>query len=719
MKQSKRPFLFAFLALMLALSPPVFAQAQDAFLFTENSGMHTSVAILDGTLYAVTSQGLYAYTPADGTTTKQLDSDVLRKCGLSSDVLLFAGEQLMLFDREERMIWRYDDQNLILQLDLSGSPFDDPTVSYSNPVCIRGVLFLLARDKNAYTHESRLIRLDLEDADVQVLSVQGITQLGLYKEDDLLALRQVNRPGAFYEIITIDAQALRTGETLATLPGFADGGAAFDPETDTLYAFTGGSLCAWNGEYWESVRIIPAEDFSFYYGVTGGKYVRSGRQGVGLYDMNAPEDQVTLRIQSSMLNIQNHIFDFMQANPQIAVSTSVVNHVCAEEIHTAVQTGDDSIDIYLVRLSTGVRKLMKKGYLEPLSGSEILTQDRQSLHSVFSDALTYEGKLYAVADSLSIWGWAMRPDILSEIAPPETLQALFDQIDARAGLPQGEDLPWITCAYNPNPWGPRDAVYYIYDQYAMARYNPTQPLSFADEGLKGLLESARTKLEQVGSWSDLSDLSIPGAIATDSYISPSGHAYESARMITSPVILPEEKPHILTQLYVYVINPLSRNKEAALTYLDYVAQNRPVSTQSMIEAGWTKEVFDFKGIRQSEEMLADMEQQLGTATGEERLELEAYKAALEEHVDAAYASTENWLVYEPALQCYKSDILPYLDLGLNPFIEDSGVSHAAVSGNIDDLLEQYISGSLSVDALIEKLDAIAERMYAEEAGLSS
>ena len=649
-------------------------------------------------------------------TAKQIDIDVLRARGLSCDILLFAGEQLMLFDREERMIWRYDGQNLIPQLDLSGSLLDDPTMNYSDPVCIGGALFLLAKDENASPDESHLIRLDLEDADAQVLSVQGVTQLGPYKEGDLLALRQVNRAGAFYELITFDAQALRTGEALATLPGFADGGAAFDPETDTLYAFTGGSLCAWNGEGWESIRIIPAEDISFYFGVAGGKYVRSGRQGVGLYDLNAPEDQVALRIQSTTRSTQNTHFAFMRANPQIAVSTSVVEHLCAEEIHTAVQTGDDSVDLYLVRLSTGLRRLMEKDYLEPLS-SVALTGDHARLHAVFADTLAHEGKLYAVADSLSISGWAMRPDILSEIAPPGTVQALLDQIDAWGEQPGSEDMPWITRAYSSNPWGPRDTVRYIYDQYAMARYDPEQPLSFADEGLKVLLERARTELEQVGSWGDPTDLSIPGAIATDSDISPSGHTYESAHMIASPAILPGESPHIPAQLYVYVVNPLSRNKEAALSYLEYVAQNRAVSTQSMIEAGWAKAVFDFKVVRESEEMLADMEQQFDAAAGEEKLALEAGKAALAEHIEAAYAAPDNWLVYEPALQRYKRDILPLLDFGLNPFIEGAGVSHAAVSGNIGDLLEQYIAGSLSVDALVEKLDAIAERMQAEEEGL--
>lgn len=89
----------ACLALMLALCLPAFAQ--DAYPFGEEPGMRTSVAILDGMIYAATSQGLYAYALADGATAKQIDVDVLRARGLSCDILLFAGEQLMLFDREE------------------------------------------------------------------------------------------------------------------------------------------------------------------------------------------------------------------------------------------------------------------------------------------------------------------------------------------------------------------------------------------------------------------------------------------------------------------------------------------------------------------------------------------------------------------------------------------------------------------------------------------
>lgn len=76
MKSIKLRLPLACLALMLALCLPAFAQ--DAYPFGEEPGMRTSVAILAGTLYAATSQGLYAYALADGTTTKQLDIDVLR-----------------------------------------------------------------------------------------------------------------------------------------------------------------------------------------------------------------------------------------------------------------------------------------------------------------------------------------------------------------------------------------------------------------------------------------------------------------------------------------------------------------------------------------------------------------------------------------------------------------------------------------------------------------
>ena len=286
MKQIKRSFLFAFLALMLALSPPVFAQAQDAFLFDGHADPPpSSVAIVDDMLYAMTHLGLYAHSLSDGSTRQLFDIEYLDERGISIGAFLFADEQLTLFDPNHQMIWAYDGQGLTKRLDLNGSLLDDPTVHYTDPVCVDGALFLLARDENASIDESRLIRLRLEDADAQILSVQGVTQLGTYKDGHLLALRQVNRAGAFYEIVAIDAQTLRTEETLATLPGFADQGVAFDSETGTLYAITGGELCFWEEGIWKPIRILPIDYFTFYYDVVDGRYAIVSQQGVGLYDL--------------------------------------------------------------------------------------------------------------------------------------------------------------------------------------------------------------------------------------------------------------------------------------------------------------------------------------------------------------------------------------------------------------------------------------------------
>lgn len=706
------PFL-----LLLALCLPILARSEDAFfLGGQPDPAPTSVCVVGNTLYAMTCEGLYAHALSEGRTQKLYDADSLSARSLSTDSLLFRGEGLMLFDPVYQKVWAYDAGQLTQRLDFSGSLPDDFGTRYSCPVYVSGALFLLAIDENASMDEARLIRLRLEDADVQILSVQGVMELCAYRDGDLLALRWLGRMDEAFEVVPIDTKTLSAGKALAMLPGFSDQGVTYDEETGTLYAMTGGALCAWDGAAWQPVRPLPVAYFSFYYGVHGGRYVLAGPRGVGLYDLTAPPEQVTLRIQGTMRTGLDLDFDFMAAHPQIAVSSSS-GHVCAEEIHRAVTTGDDSTDIFYVQLSTGLRTLMERGYLEPLSGSEAIRQDNASLYPFISEQLTWNGEIYAVPAELVVWGWHMRAELLQKLGPPRTARELFAQIQAWPAASDAGNVPWITHAYCTTSWSSREAVRYLFDQYARARYDPAQVLSFSDAELRAMLEAARTQLPADETPDDSCDERTPGGLSTGMSTTASGIYYESERVIAPPAVTPDDAPRVPASLYVYVVNPLSRHKDAVLSYLEYAAQNRGVQAQSLMDAGMSEGFLLTDFIELLHRDIEEIEQRLASAAEDERKDLEDRKAQLEAQIEDYIADPSSWTVYEPALRAYHEDILPCLDLGLNPFVEGSGVTHSAVSGNISDLLEQYLAGSLPVDALIEKLNDIAARMFAEGNGL--
>ena len=140
---------------------------------------------------------------------------------------------------------------------------------------------------------------------------------------------------------------------------------------------------------------------------------------------------------------------FSQAHPGLYVNAVLVEHLCAEEVFTAIQTGDDSTDIFGLPLDSGVRRLMERGYLAPLTDAQVIAGEYARMYPAWQAALALDGEIYAVLSGAIMQGWSMRDDLDGRVTPPSTVEELISGAAAWADNPANPGVPGFPAAYTP------------------------------------------------------------------------------------------------------------------------------------------------------------------------------------------------------------------------------------------------------------------------------
>lgn len=94
-------------------------------------------------------------------------------------------------------------------------------------------------------------------------------------------------------------------------------------------------------------------------------------------------------------------------------------------------------------------------------------------------------------------------------------------------------------------------------------------------------------------------------------------------------------------------------------------------------------------------------------------EVESDIQALEYQLAQGLASRDSWTVFEPTLKAYQHSVAPYLDLGLNPYVESS--AHSTVYEQLMAHVRQYLNGGMALDECVQKLNGIVSFIYWENA----
>lgn len=650
------------LILLLAAITAFAASVVSGYIKLNTNGTPTSAATVDDTVYMMTNQGLLSWSGTEEDAKTEMSAQVLQKFGISIDSLLFDAEGLMLLDTDHEIIWAYNNGSPqpALEYHETGVDFGDDYIR--SVIQQDGVLFLLGE----HEIDTTLYRWDLAGNTLEPLEIQGIISIVAYKTGALLAVQRDY--GAQDRVVAIDTQ---NGDvsTLATLPLLSASGVAYSRKLDAIYAMVDGSLQCFTGGEWQVVRerSIPAN--SFFFAVLDNGYVAVGPGGAQYVTFDGTEsgNQIHIAGYTSTTNISYNIDNNFEATH---LGTTVIRqtspHYCSVEIQEAIQAGE-TVDLFHVKLDAGVLSLIESGTLAAMDADAALTETCSAMLSQITDAIFEQGTLYAVPSEMTVYDWqASNPANATEVT-------FGDLLAANAVMEN---------ASTDTTWGQEDYVRYLLEQTIMAHSGT--PDFASDEFLACLTQLKAANLRKWPLYSSGTDYA-----ANVSYVMH-GEGEETYPMLP-PKVGADSSTQVPARLMVYVLNPNSQNKEAALAYLSYIAANYDETTAALLIPDQATSVL-FPGFQQAIDEETAMDSPSSAARIADILNNPSF-----------------WRITEDALAYYRDVLSPHLNLQLEPLLADTHAWHDATFTEMVDAVLAYLDGEGTAEECAITLNDLARQ----------
>lgn len=544
-------------------------------------------------------------------------------------------------------------------------PSDLTGKGLSQPVCSGNVLYVMV-GQTISDLWPELVAIDLmQPGRVQRVD-KNVYDLAPWTAGQVL-VRKYDSAKRVHQVWALDAQ----GSSLLTeIEGMNVCGLAADPISETFYLMQDTELMAYSQGKKSRVRSIPRDMFSISAAVLNGQYAALAHSGeYTLYEL-AEQQKKTLRIRG----LYNELSDqgFAMAHPEIALSRTTENELCAQDVYTDILTGDDSTDLYFIACSSGLKTMMEQGYAAPLDGSAVLVQDHARLHSVLAQSLQQDGRLYAVAAYVRYGSWGATVE--DGFAAPATLHQALEEQAAWAESPHNAGQPYMGLVQESRAWTALDWLDMALMQVLLGRDADGRVALQSHAGLRSAMEQVKAAYEASGlpmlpeqaewfSFDQLPALMCFGG--SNGYFGLGVNTLNSYPGITPipaamPSLLEGEEPRYPAVMMVYILNPRSQHKEEAMAYLEWLAQNR-----ESWEAVW-----------------------LHTDGADERVVAET-------------------------LHFYHEEIVPRMVVLADPLLERKRMTTQAVYPAFLEELTQYLTGMKTVDQSLAQMQRVADSWWME------
>lgn len=695
--------------LLIFLFITLYAASASASSVVWGPSFMTAPLLMDQSFYGVTTDGLVRL-PLDGSPQQTILSAATLESTFSDtayrDLCLAAyKDEIILFDLNA--VYLLGDQGLSLLVNVDNA--DDMVYYIKTAACAGDYLFLLPFDA------SRLFRINLLTGEMNTLPPNGLTELAVWQDDQLLGLR---RSSTSVDVVIVDQQ----GAFVQTVCSFDQTSfpkhLAAVPQEGLIYLIANGKLTEIRDGQALSLYPIPT-DFSASYQAYAGRqqYILLNfyTDTSVVYDVTAQPKQTKVTI-AGMNTSASLDGSFSLAYPDLVIDRTIREHCCAQEVFTAVQSGDDTVDLYLVPLSTGTRRLMEQGYLAPLTGCDALADELTALYPVFSEALQFNGEPYACIGDVFLTGWTMNAELSEVMEAPETIaQAMENQL-AWADHPLNNGIPYLAEAFHSSEWDAERYLDYMLKQYILWADDTADTLNFSDPGFAALLTSLRQAVSRglpLSSASVYADVSQSAALVGNNIsIGVSGAYWRECRLIVPPGLWDGDAGRVQASVSVYILNPNSKRKAEALTYLSYLVQNRSVSKSSLLYS--TTESVPYGYGEEIESQLAELEALLETASPSQTRSIQNQISDLQASLSTMAMDAGAWIIYSPALETYRNSIIPQVRLGLSTYLEGSQQGHLDVFSSLTQIVRQYLYGSISLEQCIQRLNSTVTMIGLED-----
>lgn len=427
--------------------------------------------------------------------------------------------------------------------------------------------------------------------------------------------------------------------------------------------------------------------------------------------------------------------DFIGENPDIAVKFSDTIWT-PDEISQAVAGGDETADLYLVHVSNAFKALTTKGYAADMSASSILTADIDAMYPFVKKAITdAQGHPVAYPYLFYLDKWQVNEGLwrlaFGEDPLPRTFEEFVDGM-LRWESELADQYPEIDFVMN------FDYAYWtekIITAYIQQYERENEFLDINQPALKRVLE----KLEQVSiiraqnkkpnqfvngdEWIPKPEifitagLSSPITDATAPMLEIRSTLYHGVNVDhytdMQPLLFQEGDPSFIPgRMLVWIINPLSQNKNVALQYLEYVARmnNNPrVYYATHPDINEPLENAGYQIYRSELQMERDaLQEALKSAEGTEKLDTEDMLSYVESQLEDAESG--RWMISEKGISSYRA-IAPTIRL-----FEDLlyiAAEGSALQRQLAGVYQRFAEGRLTLDAFLQELNSKMRMVYLE------
>lgn len=587
---------------------------------------------------------------------------------------------------------------------------------------------------------NQLFELNLKDGSVRkvtedyigvILPLDDTSLIGYYDnrytgltDDPLTALVRINRQTGLTD-------TLCEMESDSSFSGFTMSG--------TSVVFNDGSQVLRVAAPYDTVETIgylpPAYVYTNLPGCVSGNsyYTYNYDSGLTSIDLTAPLPATVLRIDSSISwgDAGDLVRQYAKEHPEVGIVYASTSASTAPDYTQHMQSGE-ALDLYSFYLpGDAFAALRNKGYLAELSGSSDLLAAVTEMFPNLTKQVLVDGHLYALPVEVSTSCWSIDTAVLEDVGltaedVPTTYLELLNLIDE-----------WITSYVEDYPEHalmdfPYSLTSQLFSQIMLAQIVECEAdgrtLNFSDPDFVATLnklDSIREKLQAYeDQWNDDNNNSTGvyyigsstfGTIDAGSSDSPLLSSYasidihyasnpESTAVPLMLSIQPNHDSSVIGDIRVMAVNRSSKNADAAMNLLTYLAVNRSDYQKSLLSPAYTDNIEDpyYEETKKSHESYIDeLTKAMATADDSEKRD---YQEAIQNLTDALARlspyqyTTENILLYDSQME--------------NVRIIESTVFYGD-DNEASTLVKRYMDGNITVDQFVRELTRIVQMMIME------
>ena len=684
---------FIILLVLCGLAYAVPGVAEDRGLGFSYDGLPVSVeqcVWVGDTLYIDDGRWIYKASLEDGSVSPlSAYTSYYNRLGRTKHQLTAWNNQLLVCDWEACRVFAVEDEMREI-VHFTPEQSDMAGYAFNQAVGVGEGLYVLGEDYKVY-------RIDLMTPGRMRRIGNGFFEIAPWTGEQILTLEYTYTNNSVISVM--DAQGNK--KPLIELDGVDTHGLAADPVEEAFYFVQGASLHRYSHGRDETLRAIPQTIVRAGGMLVGDQYMTilsSG--GCYLYDMEI-ETQTPLVIRG-VYSMQSD-FDFGAAHPEIGLHRTVSTRLTVQDVYQELLMGGEEVDLYFVPYSSGVKRMIEKGYVSPLPDSELLFADYESLYDVYAACLAREDRLYAVPAYVECGSWTTSAENDEPI--PTTLA---EALDAAAQWEDSENNTgqiYLGISYEYREWTALDWLDAALTQTMLLR-DPQEPLDLKHntvlrqvmEDVKAAYKAARLPLlpEEARHF----DWDTPSAMigqAGDSYEgvntnSYAGRSWEDERPVQGPQIFEQEPMRYPAVMMVYILNPRSKHPQEALAYLEWLAENREPAREALLR-------------KDSVPVLRD--------SAREEIARLRHDKAEEKRIQTILDAPISWEVYGPVLDFYRDEVIPHTVVVADPLLERAQMTKQPIYPDLLDLFELYLQDRYSADQCLGAIQQILDTWWLE------